>query len=120
MSRKPTAALLTKYFKGVTKKVEKAEKKLNKNLSKAQASWEKQDRRNAIKSILKNFKEDMVGLEAQESTIRLYHEILDAARTEIAEMSDDEDATKKLKAMKAVFKKTDLLDEINEALESLS
>ena len=120
MSRKPNAALLTKYFNGVTKKVAKAEKKLNKNLSKAQASWEKQDRRNAIKSILKNFKEDMVGLEAQESTIRLYHEILDAARTEIAEMGDAEDATKKLKAMKAVFKKTDLLDEINEALESLS
>ena len=38
----------------------------------------------------------------------------------IAEMGDAEDATKKLKAMKAVFKKTDLLDEINEALESLS
>ena len=121
ITRAPSAAQLQKYFKQIEKKTAKLAKKLNRNLKNARTAWESKDETKAIKAILKNFKEDVVGLEAQEETVRLYHEVLDSARETISSLTEDgsADSLKKLKSMKTTYKKTDLLNEIAEAIESL-
>lgn len=106
-------------IKKIADKAEDQNKKLQKNLDAAKASWEKQDRAAALKSILKNFKEDVVGLPAQVETIQLYHEILDAARTEIKaaqESGNKETLSKLAKDLKG----TDAAKEAEEALKGLN
>ena len=119
LTKVPKANQLENYLKKVSKEVEDANEKLQKNLDKARASLEeKSDRKGAIKSLLKNFKEDVVGLEAQEESIRMYHDILDAARSELAELKEAGDA-EGLKALKKELDKTDLESEIDEALDEI-
>lgn len=122
LTSKPKVDDLEKYFGKVPEKSNEANEKLAKNLDKARESWEGKDAKNAIKSILKNFKEDVIGLENQEESIRLYHEILDEARAELAELAADgsKDAAKKIKAMKSIYAKTELEVEIEEALEGMN
>ncbi|MDC1141971.1 hypothetical protein OAU50_02680 [Planctomycetota bacterium] len=117
-SKSKASAILAMVGK-VSDKVEKEEKSLRKNLEKAQASMEKDDRKNAIKSLLKNFKDGQVGLDAQQETITLYHEIMDAAREELSELatSGDVDALKKLAGD---MKKTDLEGDIKSAIKGIS
>ncbi|MCF6228994.1 MAG: hypothetical protein L3J82_10150, partial [Planctomycetes bacterium] len=103
----------------VQKKVEKEESSLRKTLDKAQAAMDKDDRKNAIKSLLKNFKDGQVGLEAQEESITLYHEIMDAAREELASLTSAGD-TEGLKKLAADMKKTDLAGEIKSAIKGIS
>ncbi len=98
--------------------VEDANKKLQKNLEKAQQAVEKEDSKNALKTLLKNFGEGVVGLDAQEASVRLYHEIMDKYREQkdaLVEKGDVEG----LKELAKVVKKTDLEKEVDEAISSV-
>lgn len=103
----------------ISDKVEKEEKSLRRNLDKARIALEKDSRKNAIKSLLKNFKEGQVGLDAQEESVTLYHEIMDAAREELETLNADGDKDG-LKALAADMKKTDLEGEIKDAIKGIS
>ena len=119
MTSVPKASQLKSYLEKVTAEVEKANEKLQKNLEKARDYLDaKSDRKNALKYLLKNFKEGVVGLDAQEESIRMYHDILDAARSEMAELKDKKDADG-LKSLKKDLDKTDLEKEIEEALDEI-
>jgi len=111
---KKLSALISK----VKDEVQDAGDKLQKNLDKAKESLDKEDRKNALKYLLKNFKEDVVGLGPQEDSIRMYHEILDAARTELATMVEKKDADG-IKALAKEFKKTDIESEIDDAMDGI-
>ena len=122
IKKKPSAAELTNSFAKVESKMEKEVKSLAKNLKSAQEAMKTDDRSKALKAILKNFKDGIVGYEEQEETIRLYHEILDAARGEVSELADagGSDSVAALKKLKKEFKGTDLVTEIDEAIKKLS
>ena len=114
----PKADQLKASVDKVKDQSEKAAEKLQKNLDKAKDYMSKEDRKNAVKYLLKNFDEGLVGLDAQEETIRMYHEILDAARSELATLVEKKDATA-IKSLAKEFKKTDMETEIDEALDSV-
>ncbi|MCB9894816.1 MAG: hypothetical protein H6839_10220 [Planctomycetes bacterium] len=97
--------------------VDDANKKLQKNLDKAQAAADKENSKDAIKELLKNFKEGVVGLEAQEGSIRLYHEIMDGIRAKKDELVEKGDVDG-LKELGKIVKKTELEKEIDEAMEA--
>jgi hypothetical protein len=118
LSKEPKADQLKAYIDRVKDQAEKATEKLQKNLDKAKAYLDKEDRKNAVKYLLKNFDEDVVGLDPQEESIRMYHDILDAARSELATMVEKKDADG-IKNLAKEFKKTDMEDEIDEALDSV-
>ncbi|MCB9894817.1 MAG: hypothetical protein H6839_10225 [Planctomycetes bacterium] len=103
----------------VKEQVDDANEKLQKNLDKAQEYVDASDRKNAIKYLLKNFKDGLVGLSAQEDTIRLYHQVMDDARAEVAKLTEAKDS-EALKALAKEFKKTDVEKDIDEALSKLS
>ncbi|MBE7492805.1 MAG: hypothetical protein HS108_13770 [Planctomycetes bacterium] len=109
---------LGKVLDKVKDKAEDSNKKLQKNLDSATAAWTKQDRKAALAAILKNFKEDVVGLDAQEGTIRLYHEIMDAAKAQISDMTGKGDKDG-LKNLAKELKGTDAGKAANEALKKL-
>jgi hypothetical protein len=97
---------------------EESNKKLQKNLDKAQQAKDKANNKDALKSLMKNFDEGVVGLEAQEGSIRLYHEIMDSIRAEkdaLLEKGDMEG----LKELAKLVKKTDLEKEVDEAMAEL-
>lgn len=114
----PTADQIRSQLKKVREAVSKDNDKLQKTFEKAKAAHEASNRKEALKHIFANFKEDVVGLPAQEETIRLYHEIMDAARTEIGELkaAGNKDA---LKTLAKDLKKTDVEKDIDEALKEL-
>jgi hypothetical protein len=114
----PKADQLKASVAKVKDQSEKAAEKLQKNLDKAKDYMDKEDRKNAVKYLLKNFDEGLVGLDAQEETIRMYHEILDAARSELATLVEKKDANA-IKSLAKEFKKTDMETEIDEALDSV-
>lgn len=118
LTRKPSADQLRGYFEKVKDQVDKADKKLQKNLEKANDCLAKEDRKNAVKYLLKNFKEGVVGLKAQEDTIRVYHDILDTARGEMAKLVEKGD-TDGLKSLAKELKDTDMESEIDEALDDI-
>jgi hypothetical protein len=105
----------------VSDKVESTNKKLQKTYDAAKAAWDKKDNATALKSILKNFKEGVVGVSAQEETIRLYHEVMDAVRVEVKGLAEKggADAEKQLKTMKSTYKGTAVAKDIDEALTGL-
>ncbi|MEE9312809.1 MAG: hypothetical protein V3V10_10420 [Planctomycetota bacterium] len=119
LSKLPKADQVKGYLTKVSDKVEKMNKKLQKNLDKATAALEKEDRAGAIKAILKNFKEDKYGVEPMAESIRMYHEILEEARAEIAELTSNGDVDG-LKKLAKALKKTDAEAEIKEAIKGIS
>lgn len=104
-------AMLTK----VADLVEDSNKSLQKNLDKATAANEKANTKDALKMLMKNFDEGVVGLDAQEASIRLYHEIMDSMRTQKDALLENGDA-EGLKELAKLAKKTDVEKEIDEAL----
>ncbi|MBK8206546.1 MAG: hypothetical protein IPK87_07065 [Planctomycetes bacterium] len=114
-SVKPAAlkALIAK----VKDEADKADKKLFKNLEKARDQHSKQDDKNAVKTLLKNFKDGVVGLPSQVESIKLYHEIMDAGRDRIKEMQEKGDVNG-LKGIAKDYKGTDLEKEANEAIKN--
>lgn len=118
MTKAPSTDQLKGYLKKVKDQADKTSQKLQKNLDKANEYLTNNDRKNALKLLLKNFKEGVVGLQAQEDSIRAYHSILDAARTEMAELVEKRDA-EGLKSLAKDMDKTDMEKEIDEALAEL-
>lgn len=94
---------------------ERENKKLQHNLDKAQQCVDKKDDRKAVYELRRNFKEDVVGLDAQEGSIRLYHEIMDRIRDQKDEMVKKGDVDG-LKDLAKVVKKTDMEKEIDDAI----
>ena len=118
LSKTPKGDQLKAYISKVNDQSEKASEKLQKNLDKAKDYLDKQDRKNAVKYLLKNFGEGVVGLTPQEDSVRMYHEILDAARSELATMVENKDADG-IKNLAKELKKTDMESEIDDALDSV-
>ena len=118
LTKQPKATELKGYLAKVKEHTDKTSEKLKKNLDKANEALANKDRKGALKLLLKNFGEDVVGLSPQEDSIRAYHDILDAARTEMGELVAKKDAAG-LKALAKEFAKTDLEKEIDEAIKEL-
>lgn len=118
-SKKPTAKDLEAFFEKVSSKMEDASKKLQKNLDAANKAWTAKDRKNALASVMRSFKEGLVGLEPVEPTVRLYNELLEDARGEIKRLAEANDH-KGLKALKAQLKGTEAEKEVDEALAAPS
>lgn len=117
-AKKGTPEVLKKLIDTVTKKADDADKKLAKNYDKAAESHGKADSKGSLKLLLRNFKEGYVGLPAQESSIRLYHEIMDATRKQAEEMRDNGDEAG-LKSLGKDFKGTDVEKDIAECLKNI-
>jgi hypothetical protein len=118
VTKQPKATELKGYLAKVKEATDKNAEKLQKNLDKANEALAAKDRKGALKLLLKNFGEGIVGLTPQEESIRAYHQILDAGRTEMAELTEKGDAAA-LKALAKEFDKTDLEKEIDEALKGM-
>lgn len=118
-SKKPTAKDLEGFFEKVASKMEDASKKLQRNLDAANKAWSAKDRKNALASVMRNFKEGYVGLDPVEPTVRLYNELLEDARAEIQRLAEANDV-KALKALKAQLKGTDAEKDVDKALASPS
>jgi hypothetical protein len=103
----------------VKAKVEDMNNKLQKNLDKAKSYVDAADRKNALKMLLKNFNEGVVGISAQEDSIRLYHEVMDSVRAEIAQLAEKGDA-EGLKSLAKEVKKTDAEKDVEAALAKLN
>jgi hypothetical protein len=96
---------------------EDSNKKLQKNLDKAQAARDKANEKEALKLLLKNFEEGVVGLDAQEGSIRMYHEIMDVMREQKNALLEKGDV-EGLKELAKTVKKTELEKEVDEAMEA--
>jgi hypothetical protein len=118
VTKNPKATELKGYLKKVKEDTDKKVEKLQKNLDKANEALANSDRKGALKLLLKNFGEGVVGLAPQEESIRAYHDILDKARTEMNELAEKKDAAG-LKTLAKDFAKTDLEKEIDEAIKNL-
>jgi hypothetical protein len=118
INKQPKADELKGYLIKVKENATRTSEKLQKNLDKANEALANSDRKGALKLLLKNFGEGVVGLTPQEESIRAYHDILDKARTEMGELTEKKDAAG-LKALAKDFAKTDLEKEIDEAIKSL-
>jgi hypothetical protein len=107
---------LKSYIGKVEALSKKADEKLAKNLDKAKAKLKKEDRKGALKELLKNFQQGVIGVESQKESIVLYHEIQDAARTQMEAMSEEGDV-KGLKSLAKEMKGTDIEGEVKDAIK---
>lgn len=116
MTTAPNHKSLQSMVDKVKDKTEKDNTKLQKTFDKAKAAHEKGDRKGALSAITSNFKTGLVGLSAQEETIRLYHTIMDEVRAQVKELAEKKD-TEGLKNLAKEMRKTDVEKEINEAIK---
>lgn len=118
--KKPTAKELDTAFSKVSAKMEDNSKKLQRRLDTARKAWEAKDATKAMSEVRGNFKDGLVGYDAQNETVRIYHEIVEAARAQVDTLKGDTsaDAVKTLKAMKNTFKNTEIEKSIDEALKA--
>lgn len=117
-AKKGTHEVLKKLIEQVTKKSDDANKKLEKTYVKAEESHTKNDPKGSLKLLVRNFKEGYVGLPAQESSIRLYHQIMDGVRKQAEEMRDNGDESG-LKTLGKDYKGTDAEKDIAECLKNI-
>jgi hypothetical protein len=117
--KKPTAKELEAAFDKVGSKMDDNAKKLQRRLDNAKKSWEAKDANKSMSEIRGNFKDGLVGYDAQNETIRIYHEVVEAARAQVETLKADgsADAMKTLKALKNTFKDTELENDIEAALK---
>ncbi len=120
MSSMPRANRLKTYIEKVDDAVEKQNEKLQKYLEKARDEVDGGDRRKALRYLLKNFDDGNgpVGLEAQEESIRLYHEIMDEIRTEVEALVEKGDVSA-LRSLEREVRNTDVEKEVEEAIDEL-
>jgi hypothetical protein len=118
--KKPTAKELDASFGKVSAKMDDNGKKLQRRLDNARKAWETKDASKAMSEIRGNFKDGLVGYDAQNETIRVYHEVVEAARAQVETLKGDNsaDAIKALKAMKNTFKDTEVEASIDAALKA--
>lgn len=118
--KKPTAKELDASFGKVSAKMDDNGKKLQRRLDNARKAWETKDASKTMSEIRGNFKDGLVGYDAQNETIRIYHEVVEAARAQVETLKGDNsaDAVKALKAMKNTFKDTEVEASIEAALKA--
>jgi hypothetical protein len=92
-------------------------KKLEKKLTKAQKSHEKKDVRRTIKDLKDNFETGLYGLPAQESSVKLYREIMQEGRDKLATLVEKGDSDG-IKGLMKDFNDTELEKEPEEALKN--
>lgn len=113
------ANVLERILTTVEAKVESTNARMQKTLERAKDAVEKNDRRNALRHVMRNFNDGLVGMPAAEETRTLYHSIMDQARTEIEQLVEKGDA-EGLKSMARDLRRTDVEKEISEAISKLS
>ncbi|MBK9974302.1 MAG: hypothetical protein IPP14_05975 [Planctomycetes bacterium] len=94
-------------------------KRMEKSLADGKKALEGKDNAAFLKAALKNFREGVIGLPAQEDTIRAYRSLLDDTRNEIDSILSDKpkDAEKRLRGLEKDFKSTELSKEIKDAID---
>ena len=102
----------------VADQVEKESSKLQKNVDKAKAYLEKEDTKNVLKYLMKNFDDGVVGWAPIEESIRMYHDVLDGLRAKKDDMVEKGDMDG-LKELAKTVKKTDMEKEVDEAMEAV-
>jgi len=117
----PTVQQLEKNFEAVADLMKKSNDKLQKKLDEAKKSFEAKDAAKTLKALAENFGTKVVGLSAQEASIKLYHELIEGGRKEMQESiaAGGKTLEKKLKEMKKTYKDTELVKEIDAALKDL-
>jgi hypothetical protein len=117
----PTVESLTRNFDAVAEVMKKSNDKLQKNLDEAKKAFEAKDAAKTLKALAENFSTKIVGLSAQEASIKLYHELIDGGRKEMQDSiaAGGKTLEKKLKEMKKTYKDTELVKEIDAALKEL-
>lgn len=118
LSKAPTADQLKGYLNKVSTQSEKMEDKLRKNLDKAKELATAGNNKEAVKNLLKNFKEGVVGLDAQNESITLYHELMDKVREQMKPMVEKSDK-EGLKTLAKDYVGTDVEREIKDSLAGL-
>lgn len=117
----PTVQQLERNLKAVADLMKKSNERLQKKLDEAKKAFEAKDTAKTLKALAENFKTRIVGLEAQEASIKLYHQVIEGGRKELASAValGGKNAEKKLKEMKKLYKDTELVKEIDSALKDL-
>lgn len=118
-TRIPAAAGLKKDIESLKDHADAKNKLLQKNLDAAKLALEKKDTRKFFAAVLKNFKEGVIGLDAQLESIKVYREVVDKTREEIDDILETRpaDADKRLKGLAKDFKDTEVEKDIKDALE---
>jgi hypothetical protein len=109
---------LTTMIGKVADMVEDSNKSLQKTLDKAVASREKANTKDALKKLMDNFETGLTGLEAQEASIRVFHEIMDELREKKDALVEANDAAG-LKELAKLVKKTELEKEVSDAIAAV-
>jgi hypothetical protein len=99
--------------------VEDSNKSLQKTLDKAVASREKANTKDALKKLMDNFETGVVGLDAQEASIRVYHEIMHELREKKDALQEASDVNG-LKELAKLVKKTELEKEVDDAIAAVA
>lgn len=117
----PTVKDLKKRLEGLGDAIEAAEQRLRKNVDLAKGQLEKKDYRKFFQSLFTNFKEGIVGLEAQNEGIKIYREVIDTTREEINDILEKRpaDGQARLKELGKNFRDTELRKEIDDAIKIL-
>lgn len=113
----PKAKELKASLDKIPAQMEKAEGRLRKSYDAAKAAWDKDDQANALKPILKNFKEGLVGLDAQQDTITLYNQILETGLSKVRKAHERGDIDA-LKGLSKDFKGTTVGKAADDALKN--
>lgn len=118
-TKKPDAAQLKRFFESIADQMKKSNEKLQKKLDEAKKSFEAKDTAKTLKALGENFATRIVGLEAQEASIKLYREVIEGGRKEVQDAiaAGGKDLEKKLKELKKLYKDTELAKEIDAALK---
>jgi hypothetical protein len=114
----PQADGLEEMLDKVPQRAAELNKKLQANLDKANAHLEKGERRDALKYLMKNIREDVVGFEAQEATFELYIKLIEDGYAELEKLVQAGDK-EGLQALAREFAGTYLEKPIEEALAKL-
>lgn len=117
----PTVQQVTKWFESVADLQKKSNERLQKKLDEAKKAFEAKDAAKTLKALSENFATKIVGLEAQEASIKLYHQLIEGGRKEMQEAiaAGGKTLEKKLKEMKKTYKDTELIKELDAALKDL-
>ncbi len=106
-TRKPSAKELKDVIAQMPKKIDTLNKKLEKDLKSVTTALEKGDRIKAFKDAVKILESGVVGYNASAEAAKVYNDICDQVRAEIAELkgADPKEAQSKLNELGNVFTK---------------
>lgn len=115
----PDAKQLQGKIDSITEMRDAINKRLEKTLADGKKALADKDNATFLKAALKNFNEGVIGLPAQDDTIRAYRDLLDETRKEVDAILADKpkDAEKRLRALEKDFKGTELVKEIKDAID---